>query len=589
MELFLMLASMLGGLVMFLYGMNVMSDTLSQMAGGSLNRALGKITKNKFSGWLAGTALTAVVQSSSATTVLTVGFVNGGIIKLKDAVGLVIGANLGTTMTAWILSLNSIQGGGAILQLFKPTTFVPFVALAGFLAMSLGKKTSTKRVGTALVGFGIMMTGMNLMSSAMAPLRELPAFQSLLGGLTNPFIAFLVALLITMLIQSSDATVGILQAIAVSGGFTLGMAIPMVCGAQVGSCITALISSMGTSNNGKRTALLHLYYNLLKTVPFLIILYALNAAFHFPIMNLEATGAEIPIFHTAINLLGSAVFLPLSNLIVKLAELTVPYTEKEQREKEDTLTMLDSRLLKNPEVAGGQVKTALLKLSEAVSDGYGLYLQQKNPDAKKKEEMDIVCTRISRYTNQIQNYLTEISAKIKGDIETKQLERARNICTAFGNMGEILGRAVAFQERILSEGKHFSEEAIHDMRLMGQSAQEMIELTVTHMQTENLALADTVSLIREELGLLLAMINNRHIKRVHDGICDESLSTPFIDICYTFDKVVDACDTVAHNFSGKTRDAGSRSKKDLSETVKKLYHDKFLALSDGKALPENNN
>ena len=588
MELFLMIASMLGGLALFLYGMNVMSDTLSQMAGGGLDRALGKITKNRFSAFVAGTALTAVMQSSSATTVLTVGFVNGGVMKLKDAVGLVIGANLGTTMTAWILSLNSIEGGGVLLQLFKPTTFVPFVAIGGFLAMSMAKKETTKRIGTALVGFGVMMTGMNLMSQAVAPLRDLPLFRQLLGGFNNPFIGFIFALLITMLIQSSDATVGILQALAVSVGITRGMAIPLICGAQVGSCITALVSALGGSNNGKRTALLHLYYNLLKTIPFMILLFCLNAAFHFSALDQVVNGVEIPLFHTMINVVASIIFLPLSGLIVKLAELTVPYSEKELREKADVLTMLDPMLLNNPVVAAGQVKAALLQLAETVSEGYATLMKRDMVYEDKREDLEMLTTRISRYRDQIRKYLLDIAARLKGNVDNERMQRAQNICSAFGMMGESLHATIGFRDRIVNEGKQFSKEANQDILIMAEAAREIIDTTVVHMETENMELADTVSLFREEMGRLLAMINSRHIRRVHSGACDEALSTPFIDTCYTIEKVVDACDTVAHNFSGKKRGDSAASEKERAESIRYLFRDKFAALEDGEASDDEN-
>ena len=579
MDLFLMFVSMLGGLVLFLYGMNVMSDTLSQLAGGGLDKALGKITKSRFSGFFFGTVLTALVQSSSATTVLTVGFVNGGIIRLKDAVGLVIGANLGTTMTAWILSLNSIEGSGVLLQLCKPTTFVPFVALAGFLMMSLSKKEKSRRIGLALVGFGIMMTGMNLMSQAMAPLKEYPMFREILGNLANPLIGFLFAMLFTMLIQSSDACIGILQAIAVGGGITQGMVIPLVCGAQVGSCITALISALGTSNNGKRTALLHLYYNLLKTIPFMIIFYALNAALHFGFLDQPVVGVEIPLFHTVINIIGAAVFLPLAGLIVKLAELTIPYTEKEIKERENILTNLDPMLLKNPSVALGQVKVALLKLADAVADGYDFYQRKDWTAEEKRADLESASAKILSFRDQIRKYLAELSDKDHDATDFGRIGNARNICEGLGKMGEIMHAGIGFTDRIAEEGKHFSEAAILDMQVIGSAVCELVGATVLSMKTGNTNLTETVRLCREQIDLLLNRINSRHIRRLHNGTCEEELSTPFIDICYNLEKVVDACDSVAHNILG-VKGVESTLSPEQAKTIRQLYQDKFQALSD---------
>ncbi len=579
MDVFLMIASMLGGLALFLYGMNVMSDTLSQMAGGGLDKALGKITKSRFSGFFFGTILTAIVQSSSATTVLTVGFVNGGIMKLKDAVGLIIGANLGTTMTAWILSLNSIEGGGILLQLCKPTTFVPFVALAGFLMMSLSKKEKQRRIGVALVGFAVMMTGMNLMSQAMSPLRDMPAFREILGNLANPLIGFLFSMLFTMLIQSSDATIGILQAIAVGVGITKGMVVPLVCGAQVGSCITAIISSLSSSNNGKRTALLHLYYNLLKTIPFMIIFYALNAALHFEFLSQPVGGVEIPLFHTAINILGAVVYLPLAGLIVKLAEKTIPYSQKEIEERENILTNLDPMLLKNPSVALGQVKVALQTLAGVVDRGYDFYRRQGMTPEEKKEDLKSAAARIFSFCDQIRKYLVEISEKDRDESHFELIERGQNICEAFGKMGAILDAGIGFTERIAEQGKHFSKSALLDMQVIGGAVCELIASTVLSLQTENSSLSETVRLSREQISVLMNRINARHIKRLHNGTCEEALSTPFIDICYNLEKVVDACDTVAHNILGK-KGVDSETVAEKAKAIEHLYRDKFQALAD---------
>ena len=301
------IASMLGGLALFMTGMDTLSNSLTALTGGTLNRVIGRITKNRFLAFLFGAVVTAVVQSSSAITVLSVGLVNSGLIALSKAAGLIIGANLGTTATAWILSLNSISGESLLLTIIKPSFFSPFLGVIGVAMRMFGRSEKKKNLGSVLLGFSIMMIGMNLMSQAVSPLREVPAIKNALVSFSNPFLGFAVACGFAVLIQSSDAVIGIVQAFALSIGITFGMSIPLICGAQVGTCVTAMLSSLGTSNNGKRTAFLNLYYNLLKTIPFLVIFYLLNSIFGFSFLEREVGGTGIPIFHTLLNILGSAI------------------------------------------------------------------------------------------------------------------------------------------------------------------------------------------------------------------------------------------------------------------------------------------
>ncbi len=370
MDVLSIITSMLGGLALFLFGMNTMSDSLQTVSGGLMDGIVGFIKKNRIFAFLFGTIITALVQSSSAITVLSVGLVNSAIIELTQAIGLIIGANLGTTATAWLLSLNSIDGESLILTLMKPSTFAPFLAIIGVGIVMFTKTEKKKNVGTAIVGFSVMMIGMNLMSQGVAPLKEAPEIQEILVSFTNPILGFLVAMLFAMIVQSSDAVVGIVQAFALTVGITYGMAIPLVCGAQVGTCITALISSLGTSKNGKRTALLNLYYNLLKTIPFLLIFYLLNYLLSFGFLEEAVGGVGIPMFHTLVNVIGAIIWLPLAKVIIFLAEKTIPYSDAEKEEQAGKLTMLDEYLLKTPEIALKQTDTAVEMLAKTSRDAF---------------------------------------------------------------------------------------------------------------------------------------------------------------------------------------------------------------------------
>ena len=397
-SIFLIIATMVGGLALFMFGMNIMSKALSSLTGGALDNLLGIVTKNRFTAFLFGTCLTAIVQSSSTVSVLTVGLVNSGIIQLHQAVGLLIGGGLGSTATAWLLSLNALDGESLIMTIVKPSSFSPFLAIVGVAITMFAKKEKTVNIGYTLLGFAVMMIGMNLMSQGVAPLRELPAMQAALMSVSNPIVGFLVACGITVLIQSSDATVGMVQAIALSVCVTYGMAIPLICGAQVGTCVTAMISSLGTSNNGKRTALMNLYYALMKVIPFMILFYAADSIWHFSFLEGAVGGIGIPFCHSLINLFGAAIWIPFGGLIIFLANKTIPFSEEEKQAQENVLTMLDDNLLRNSSIALDQTDRAVGKLAATVGETMQLLLQYDSDNEKKTR---ILLERVRQYRDQI--------------------------------------------------------------------------------------------------------------------------------------------------------------------------------------------
>ena len=586
MDALTIIVSMLGGLALFLYGMGIMSGTLSRLTGGSLDRVIGKITQNRYVGFAAGAALTALVQSSSATTVLTVGFVNAGIMKLREAFGFVVGANLGATMNAWILSLNSVEGGTLLLKFCKPTFFVPLVAFISVMLAALSKRERNKTIASALIGFCVMMTGMMLMSQAIAPLKSMPAFNSMLTSFENPFIAFLASLAFTMVIQSSDATVGILQAIAMSAVLTRGMAIPLVCGAQVGTCVTAMLSSLGTSNNGKRTALLHLYYNLLKTIPFLIVLFSINAVRPIPGLNTAVTGMWIPLFHTMINIAAAIVFLPLSGLFVKLAELTIPYNEKEKQEQENVLTMLEPKLLVNPAIAVTQVKKAILELAGTVFSACNMMSDQANDNEEGRNRIRALCTRSTLYRDQILSYLQVLSAGKISEEKIDHIQCGQNICISLARIGELIEGILDILSDMHEKQMHFSDVGRRDVFLFAEAVREIVDTTVINLEMGNLSLSDSIGLFRQEVSEFHGIINSRHIKRLHDGICKREDSIPFMDICYSLEKVIDSCDMVAHNirpFQTEDDEISEEEKKirekKKEEYIRNLFKDKYMELN----------
>jgi phosphate:Na+ symporter len=582
-EILKIIASMLGGLALFLAGMSMMSDSLASMTGGSLDHLIDRVTKNKFLAFLFGAVLTALVQSASATTVLTVGLVNSGMIEFTKAIGLIIGANLGTTATAWVLSLNAIGGESLIMTIIKPSFFSPFLGIIGVGMTMFSRSAKKKTIGSALLGFAIMMIGMNLMSQAVAPLKEIPAITDILMKLSNPVLGFLFACAFAMLVQSSDAVIGIVQAFALSIGITYGMAIPLICGAQVGTCITSLISSLGASNNGKRTALLNLYYNLLKTIPFMVIFYALNAVMKFSFMDQSVGGIGIPVVHTCVNLFGSAVWLPLSGVIVRLAQKTIPLSEREKQEQANTLTMLDENLLAMPGLALMQADRAVTLLSDTV----GQTLQTVmflGREPEKQEEAQILCERSLRYEEQIDEYLVQISARELGKVDSAAVALLTAGNTAFGRMGRVADRLLGMISELRESAEQMTEQDRREILIVGEAIQEVIQLTFKGYKARTPNISRTIRCYTEEVMALGDIVKKRFMKRVHEDGRQRSGSTLFTDICYAEEQLVDYCDMIAEALirydreNGESRQGNSVSDQQLRRQVHEMFRDKFEEL-----------
>ena len=346
--------TMVGGLALFLYGMRVLGDGLKKASGGKMEHILEKLTSNKLMAVLLGAGVTAVIQSSSATTVMVVGFVNSGIMKLAQATGVILGANVGTTVTAWILSLTEVDGTSFLLRFLKPTSFSPILAIVGVILISTGKKNRQKDIGTIMVGFAVLMTGMNTMSSAVTPLASEPGFIRFLLAFSNPVLGMLVGIALTAFIQSSSASIGILQALSVTGAVSYSTAIPIILGANVGSCATALISSVGAGRNGRRAALIHLYFNIIKTVTFMVVFYAVDAVMEFAFMGRPASALGIAVIHTTFNVASVVLIFPFSSVLEKLVTFTIPISEEEEKAREcdkKEIQLLDARFLSTPSFA----------------------------------------------------------------------------------------------------------------------------------------------------------------------------------------------------------------------------------------------
>lgn len=582
-EIFNVVASLLGGLALFLFGMNNMSDSLSTLSGGILDKTLGWVTKNRFTAFLFGTILTALVQSASAVSVLTVGLVNSGIIKLGQAFGLLVGANLGTTATAWLLSLNALDGESLLMTLLKPSSFTPFLAIISVALIMFAKKDKTIRTANAILGFSVMMIGMKLMGSGVEPLENLPALQKVLMGFSNPLFGFLFAVVFTMLIQSSDATIGIIQAFALAVGVNYGMAIPLICGAQLGTCITALLSSMGASNSGKRTALMNLYYNLLKVIPFMLIFYGVNSVMHFSFLTSSVGGIGIPVCHTLINLFGSAIWLPCGSLIIALAKKTIQYSEKERREHENRLTMLDKNLLSNTIIALEQTDKAVITLANTVEQAT-LTMVSNDSD----EETLILLERVRQFREQIDNYLAEISVRASNTGSTTFAMLLTNANAAFGEIGAILEEQLGFYTELKEEVLKgtVSESDIEHFRVLREATAEILGLAIIGFEEKDAKLSGTMQVYREELAAMSGIVKNRFILRTHKE--GRSSATPLISkISRSLDRMVDSLDIVADSLIKYSKtlpeniDTAAPYKEDVRKRVRKLFMDKYTILDIG--------
>ena len=584
-DIFLLIASMLGGLALFLTGMNTMSASLSTMTGGSLNTLINKATKNRFLAFLFGLAVTCVVQSASAITVLVVGLVNSGLIQLNGALGMIIGANLGTTITAWLLALNAVDGQSFFMTIIKPANFSPFLAIIGVGMTMFCRSQKKKTVGSALLGFAVMMIGMNLMSQAVAPLKEIPVIQDVLNSFTNPIVGFLFACIFTMLIQSADAFIGIVQAFALSVGITFGMGIPLICGAQVGTCITALMSSLGTSNNAKRTAFMALYYNLLKTISFMIVFYLLNHFLGFAFLDKTVGGIGVPFFHSFINICGIIVWLPLSDIIVRMAQRTIPMSEEEKQEKANRLAMLDENLLATPEIAIEQTDRAVKLLSETVGEAF-LATVAVREDPELADQVHVLCERSRQYQEQIDAYLLRLTGKELEQKERADVSLLSTAGTAFGRMGKTAGKLQEMIHDIDSSGDRLTGRDRWEIHILGQAIFEILQLTIRGYNGRIQNLSHTIQAYNEEIMALGNLIKSRFLQRVHEEGSQRSGSTLFTDICYTEEQLIDYCDMIADALIRYDRECGESSgseAKDIElsrKQIHEIFRDKFEALDN---------
>ncbi len=533
--------SLLGGLALFLYGMSVMGNGLEKQSGGKLERILEKLTSTPVRGVLLGAAVTAVIQSSSATTVMVVGFVNAGIMKLRQAIGIIMGANVGTTVTAWILSLTSLEGDSLIVQLCKPSSFSPILAFAGVLLLLFCKSERKKDVGTILLGFAVLMFGMEMMSGAVEPLREVPEFVSMLTLFENPLMGVLTGAVLTAVIQSSSASVGILQALSATGGITYAAAIPIIAGQNIGTCATALLSAVGASKGAKRAAVVHLYFNLIGTVVLLSCYYIFSAIAQ-PAFVGQAIGAGgIALIHTGFNLLATALLLPFHRVLEKLAYRTV-----REGAEEKEFALLDERFLNTPSFAieqcrnmthtmSGLCRDTLFQSMDCV-DRYDEAVGRRIQEAEEK---------VDHYEDQLGTYLVKISGRSLSENDSKEVSALLHVIGDFERISDHAVNILRAAQELHQKNLRFSSTAERELAVLSSAVREVLRLAVDAFQKWDVELAGRVEPLEQVVDRLRQILQSRHVNRLRNGECTIEMGFILSDLLHNYERVADHCSNIA--------------------------------------------
>lgn len=535
--------TMVGGLALFLYGMNIMGDGLAKMSGGKLEMILEKFTSSPIKAVLLGAGVTAVIQSSSATTVMVVGFVNSGIMKLTQAVGIIMGANVGTTITSWILSLTGIQSNGFFLQLLKPSSFAPVLAIIGVCLILFTKSTKKKDIGTILAGFAILMIGMDTMSNAVKPLAEVKEFTNLFLMFENPILGVIAGAVLTAVIQSSSASVGILQALCLTGSVTYASAIPIIMGQNIGTCVTALISAIGASKNAKRAAFVHFYFNLIGTVLFMVIFYILNAVLSFTFMGDSANVAGIAVVHSLFNVAATLALLPARKGLVKIATLTVPDKENEE---EVSFNLLDERFLEKPAFAVAQAKKTATDMAhasfKALSMAIDLFEKYDKERARKIAEYEDL---VDHYEDELGTYLMKIG---NAELSQKDSQTVSLMLHCIGDFERISDHAYNLMEtakEVHGKKETFSDKAKAELAIYEKAVKEIVSMTCEVFDTEDVVLATQIEPLEEVIDTLNDEVKKKHVKRLRKGKCTIELGFVLSDITTNFERIADHCSNVA--------------------------------------------
>lgn len=542
--------SLIGGLAIFLYGMDLLGEGLTGASGGKLEKILEKLTSNPLKAVLLGAGVTAVIQSSSATTVMVVGFVNSGIMKLSQAVGVIMGANIGTTITSWILSLTGIESSNIFISLLKPTSFSPVLAAVGIVFLMFLKKDSLKNPGKIMIGFALLMYGMDAMSSSVAPLAEVPQFASILTAFSNPVLGMLAGMLFTAIIQSSSASVGILQALCSTGILSYATALPIIMGQNIGTCVTALLSSIGATKNGKRAAIIHLYFNVIGTVTFMIVFYALNAVIHFSFLNLTAQEFGIAVIHTAFNIITTAYLLPLRKVLEKLAYATIKLDDDEKRIMDNRsgneFALLDDRFLEAPSLAVEHCKQVINKMADISRESLFISMSLIGGyDEEQALRVGELETRADKYEDALGTYIMKISTKNLKKEDSEMLNVMLHCIGDFERISDYACNICDSARELQQKNMQFSPKAKTELDILSSAVREEVDISFDAFKSNNKNEADKVEPLEELIDTLAVELKARHIRRLREGKCTIELGFAHSDILNNLERVADHCSNIA--------------------------------------------
>lgn len=541
--------TMVGGLALFLYGMNTMGDGLVMLSGGKLEQVLERLTKKRIMALLLGALVTAVIQSSSATTVMVVGFVNSGIMKLTQAVGIIMGANIGTTITSWILSLTGISSGNVFIKLLKPSSFSPVLAAIGIICMMTGKDGSRKKtIGSILLGFAVLMFGMETMSGAVSPLKDNPTFTGMLTAFSNPILGMAAGAVLTAVIQSSSASVGILQALCMSGAVTYGTALPIIMGQNIGTCVTALISSIGASKNAKRAAFIHLYFNLIGTILFMAVFYFINHFVNFAFLSNTAGAAGIAVIHSLFNIGCAIVLFPFADKLVALSTFTVKNQTASEPEQilPEELAALDERFLDSPSFAIQLCKNAVIKMAEYSKKAIFLAMEvQTEYSSEKVAEVIQLEQLVDQFEDSIGTYLVKLAGKDLSMDDSHLLSVLLHCISDFERISDHAINITEAVDKLQKQGLEFTSQGKHELDSLGIAIRDILTMTQNAFSTGNTTTAADVEPLEEVIDDLVLEMKRRHIVRLRSGNCSMEAGLLLEDILTNYERVSDHCSNIA--------------------------------------------
>lgn len=533
--------SLFGGLAMFLFGMNYMGTALEKLGGGKFESVLEKMTNNRLKGVLLGAGVTAIIQSSSAVTVMAVGFVNSSIMSLNQVIGIIMGANIGTTITSWILSLTNIESSNVFINLLKPSSFTPVLALIGIVMYMTGKKDKKRDIGSILLGFAILMFGMEAMSSAVAPLKNVPEFTSVFTMFSNPILGVLAGAVLTAIIQSSSASVGILQALAVTGSISVASAFPIILGQNIGTCVTAIISSIGTNKNAKRTAVVHLAFNTIGVALAMALFYGVNAIFDLPFVEKSVNAASIAVIHTVFNVFSTIVLFPFGKQLEKLANIII-----KDKAEEKTNTLVDERFLMTPSYAIDKVKEQGDAMGRLARDNINLCLDlikkynHNNDEVISKNEKVL-----DSLEDELETYLVKISSMDLSIEDSIKLSKLSHSISNFERIGDYGVNILKIKRRMHQNKVHFTDDANRELEVMSRAVCEITTKAIDAFIDDDVALAAEIEPLEQVINNLKAELRARHSKRLQEGECSIENGMLFFDIINSFERIADHCSNLA--------------------------------------------